>query len=344
MFKNCTAYRVTPGFRFDADLLGRRPARDCGALETSSDGFTEPCEHSTAGLIHSVGGYQVIAWQTEDKILPGSVISDEVEERAEELEKSQGFKPGRKQMKDLKTQVIEDLLPKAFVQKRRTLAVLGGGYFIIDTSSPARADDFLEAIKLSHDTIPFKMVRPQSSAPNTVSSWMIGGETPESLSIDSDAVLTLPTEGKPQIHYARINLDDKDVIRRVSDGYRPTKIGLTFDARLSFVLNDKLQLTRLRWLDIVTLQVAEEAKDMQQLFDSEVLMSAAELVRLLDYLVECMGGEAEPADGDLFVDAVKQAAKTMDKMLREDGTTATISDGSGNVLASFGGAQEGGAA
>ena len=112
MFKNAISYLVTPGFRLDPEMLARRPARPCAANEGRTMGFAAPCDHSTAELAHHVAGHTLICLETEDRLLPGSVVAEEVEARAIDLEKQQGYKPGRKQMLELKELVTEELLPK----------------------------------------------------------------------------------------------------------------------------------------------------------------------------------------------------------------------------------------
>lgn len=50
--------------------------------ESRTSGFCPPCDHSTAGLVHNVGGYTLIGFETDDRLLPGSVVAEEVAERA----------------------------------------------------------------------------------------------------------------------------------------------------------------------------------------------------------------------------------------------------------------------
>lgn len=298
MFKNAIAYKVTPGFRFDADILRRRTARECLPTESSSDGFTEPCAHSTDGLVHLVAGYQLICWQTDDKILPGSVVDEAVQEHAEKIESEQGYRPGRKQMREIKEVVRLELLPRAFVQKRRTFAILGGGYLIIDTSSPARADAFLEAIKLALGVLPFTLIQTTQNPSAAMAVWLCSGEPPYQITIDSECVLELLSDAKPVIHYSRVDLGDRDIIRRVEAGYKPKKIGLTFDDKVSFVMTSNLQIGRIQMLDLVSqAERHQQATDAADEFDGDVTICAGELTRLFDHLIEQFGGVEKP-EGD----------------------------------------------
>ncbi len=102
MFKNAITYLVTPVFCLNPEILARFPARPCAPHESRTMGFTAPCNHSTDKLAHHVSGYTLICLETEDRLLPCSVVAEEVEQRAIDLEKLQGYKPGRKQMRELK--------------------------------------------------------------------------------------------------------------------------------------------------------------------------------------------------------------------------------------------------
>ncbi len=53
-------------------------------------------------------------------LLPTTVVNQVTRARAAEIEEQQGYKPGRKQLKELKEQVTEELLPRAFSNRRDT--------------------------------------------------------------------------------------------------------------------------------------------------------------------------------------------------------------------------------
>ncbi len=336
LFKNAMAYRVTPGFRFDPELLRRRTARECGPTESQTDGFTEPCAHSTAGLVHHVAGAQLICWQTEDKLLPGSVVEEETTAKCEAIAEEQGYKPGKKQRKTIKEQVTLELLPKAFVQKKRTYALLTPEYFIIDTSSPARADALIESLRFAIDAVPFRLLATAASPTGTMSAWIISEDPPELLTLDDEALLEKPVEEKPVVHYTRTDLGDSDVRHRVEAGYLPKKVGMTYDGKIAFVVTSKMQVCRLRWLDLLAqAERQEQAKDADDMFDSDMAIVAGDVSRLLNYLVEQFGGWA-PDEEDLASGGVAAAAKKLDSTLREDGATATLMDGDGKAIATFG--------
>lgn len=296
MFKNAIAYLVTPGFRIDPEMLLRFPARPCSPSEGSTVGFIEPCDHSTAGLAHHVAGHALICLETEDRLLPGSVVAEEVEQRAIDLEKLQGYKPGRKQMREIKECVTGELLPKAFTQKRRTLAAFADQYFIIDTSSPARADLFITALRHALDTLPLAMINTKNRITGEMIQWLLG-TTPWGLSVDDFVELEKAEPGKPAIAYKRTTLDEQDMRRRISDAYVPRKIGVTLNDRLSFKVDDSLHIKQLVALELMQADKRHQdatAKDMAQAFDADVALMVGELVSAYSFLINELGGLAQP--------------------------------------------------
>ena len=295
MFKNAIAYSFVPGFRINPELLERRPARECAALEAATDGFVAPCQHSTANLVHHVAGYSLICWQTEDKILPGSVVEEAVEEKVAEIERTQGRRVGRKERKEIKEICIDELLPRAFVQKRRTFALHDRvrGLFVIDTSSPARAEKLLEALRKTLEVAPMSELQTEASPSAMMAAWIAAGDAPYGMTIDDECLLEGASDAKEQVRYARTSAQAEDVRQRVAHGFLPRQLGMTWNDKVSFVLSSELHLRRLSFLDIAKI-AADPFEDEAQRFDSEVTIAAGETTALIERMVEHFGGLKKP--------------------------------------------------
>lgn len=309
MFKNAIAYSVVPGFRINPELLERRPARECAALEAATDGFVAPCQHSTANLVHHVAGYSLICWQTEDKILPGSVVEEAVDEKVAEIELTQGRRVGRKErkeLKELKEKAIDELLPRAFVQKRRTFGLHDRvrGLFVIDTSSPPRAEKMLEAMRKALDVTPMSELQTEASPSAMMAAWISCGEAPYGMTIDDECLLEGASDAKEQVRYARTSAQAEDVRQRVAHGFLPRQLGMTWGEKVSFVLSSELHLRRLSFVDIVKL-AADPFEDEAARFDAEVTIAAGETTALIERMVEHFGGlkKLEVSAVDLLTEA-----------------------------------------
>lgn len=332
MFKNAIAHAVVPGFKLDPALLQRQIFTPCRPTTPRSVGFTLPCDHA-AELAHHVAGYTVINWQSEDKILPGSVVDEAVEEKCAEIEEREGYKPGRKQRKEIKEQVIHALMPQAFSQKRQTLAVFGGGYLIINTSSPARAEALIESLGNALECRPLVALRTPHNAGAKMADWIATGVPPELLTIDDRC--TLIGANDEQVKYVNKSVENEEVRGLLVDGYTPKKLGLTHDDKLSYVLDDQLHLTRLNFIGLEKIH----SENADEAFDADITIEAGEIIRLLDYLMTELGGIQWPESlgVDTAGDEVKRAVKNSKSHLTKNGATVTISTTSGEVLAKFGG-------
>jgi recombination associated protein RdgC len=66
---------------------------------------------------------------------------------------------------------------------------------------------------------------------------------------------------------------------------------MTWGDRISFVLDDKLQLKRLAFLDILKESTDGQAENEEERFDLDFALMTGELARLLDDLLAALGGE-----------------------------------------------------
>jgi recombination associated protein RdgC len=290
MFKNAIVYATTPGFRFDQNLLLRRVARDCGASEASTTGFAQPCDHASDHLVHHVAGSQLICFQSDEKLLPGAVVSDAVKKKTAQFEKQNGFKPSRKQLSEIRETVFEDLLPKAFAVKKRTYALMTDKYFFIDSSSSARADLLNSDLLRAFDTLPFTKPNTHISPTAAMTDWLISGDAPEGFTLDRDCELKSPVEEKATVRYVRHALETEEITKHISAGKYPTKLAMTWDDRISFVLTDGMEIKRLDYLDIFKEEAEANAETMEESFDANIALMAGEMTRMMDDLVDKLGG------------------------------------------------------
>ena len=111
-FKNLQLYRLPTPWNIDLakfeELLGRGPFVKCPSNQPMSRGWVSPRRDGT--LVFSLGRQWMIALSVEQRLLPSSVVNEEVKERAEAMEAQQGYAPGRKQLVGLKTKDPKSVL------------------------------------------------------------------------------------------------------------------------------------------------------------------------------------------------------------------------------------------
>jgi recombination associated protein RdgC len=295
-FRNLQIYRLPIGWPVTAEQLQEKlsahPFQPCGSQDMASRGWASPTRDDR--FVMAVGGHFLVALAVEQKLLPSSVVNEVAADKAEAIEAQQGFKPGRKQMKEIKEAVLQELLPRAFSRRRKAFAWIdpAGGWLVIDAVSPARAEEILDALRDSLDELPVQMVKTQLSPVSVMLDWLYyEGAVMGRFNIDQDCELRAVTDEKAAVRYVRHPLDGKDVQDHLAAGKLPTRLAMTFDDRVSFILTEKMEIKRLAFLDIVKEEAERQgdAADMQM--EADFALMSGELSRLIPALVEVLGGE-----------------------------------------------------
>ena len=288
-FKNLKVFRLTEDWSCTAESLATSleseqfaPADSHAAV---ASGWVAPAPHDER-LAYGVVGQILCSFRTEKKLLPASVVNQFVKARAQELEEQQGFKPGRKQMRDLKLEVTESLLPRAFSIQRDTKIWIDPvhHWLVIDTGSSTKAEEILSALGKVLYPFPVLPLQVKTSPATAMTEWVLQGEGPALLSIDQDAELKAGVDQGGAIRYVKHSLDLEEVQKHVRAGKQCTKLALTFHDRISFVLNEQLDLKRVAPLDILDQSDQVTSQDETEKFDSDFALMCAEYQQLLSYL------------------------------------------------------------
>lgn len=305
LFKNLQIFRIRndemPSVAELESALQAGIAIPCPSNQPSSAGWVPPVDNGP--LVHSVGGQWLIALQVEERILPASVVNDEVEKRAKVQEKEQGFPPGRKQRRELKNVVFDELLPRAFTKKRKTFAWIDAENktLVIDAPSEAKVSEVVHHLMACEFDLVVEYMPVQSSPTSSMSDWLASGETPDGFTVDHDCELKSVTDDKSAVKYANSILEDGigvggQIKEHLAAGKLPTRIAMTWNDRISFVLTDNLEIKRLAFLDIIKEHAAQDAETAADQFDSDFALMAGELQRFIRALVDALGGEIEEDD------------------------------------------------
>jgi len=294
-FKNLKIYRLSAEWKLGVDALADKLAplayRPGGKLEAQNLGWVPVREQG--GLVHAVGGQFMLAVRAEKKLLPATVVNQVARARAQELEEQQGFKPGRKQMKELKERVADELLPRAFSIYRDTRVWIDplNHWLVIDAASSAKADEVLGLLSKSVDPFPAEPLYVAQSPAAAMTGWLADGEAPSNFSIDQDTELRAAGDGKAVVRYVKHALDDDDVQRHITTGKQCTRLALTWADRVSFVLTEGLDVKRVAPLDVIREGSLDAAISDDERFDADMALMTGELANLFDDLLAALGGE-----------------------------------------------------
>ncbi len=296
-FRNLQVFRLPPNSPIQADKLNEQLSAEAFAPALSAEeisvGWVPPLAEVDK-LVYPLGGHLLMNLRQEKKLLPARVISQVVRQRADLMEEREGFKPGRKQMKELKEQVRDELLPRAFSLSSDVRVWIDpkGGWLVVDSGSINKAADVFGLLARAVEGFPGKALRPARSVAVSLTEWLANGEAPAGMTVDQDAELK-GRDGKAQIRYANESMAPEDVARHIKEGKQCARLALTWRDRVSFVLTDKLELKRVQPLDVLNESLnASKGEDAIGRFESDMTLMTSELALLLDDLLDALGGEA----------------------------------------------------
>lgn len=297
-FRNLRIYRLATDWNKApnqlSDLLAKRPLARCGSFDMLSRGWVYP---KNENFVHSVGGQWLIALGVEQKLLPATVIRQVTQERVAKIEVEEGRKVGRKEMRDLRDGVSLELLPKAFTRRRTTWAWIdpAHGWLVVDAGSDAKADEFMEVLLPSAGEIKLRPLQTQVSPSSAMTDWLASGDAPAGFTIDDDLELRAAASAQSAIRYVRHALEGKEIPLHIASGKVVTKLGMTWNDKVSFLLTDKGQVKRLVFLNIMKEEGEQSTQEVDERFDIDFALMAGELNNMFTDLLVALGGEVKPA-------------------------------------------------
>ncbi|HSV35345.1 MAG TPA: recombination-associated protein RdgC, partial [Ramlibacter sp.] len=274
----------------------------CGATQPESSGWIAPRGNKSVALAELVAGQLILKLCTERRAVPASAVKAAVEERIEKYKAETGQeRVGAKIKKEFKEDALLELMPRAFTKRSSTLLWLDPvkKFLVVDSGSLTGADkvvtyliEALSAVPGARPALNVKPVQTQSSAAIAMSQWLATREAPLNFTVDRDCELKTPDDQKATVRYSRHTLEIDEVAQHIAAGKVPTQLAMTWNDRVSFVLNESAQIRKLKLLDVVMDGVQEGGKDDDG-FDTDAAILTGELSALIPDLLDALGGEME---------------------------------------------------
>ena len=337
MFKSANIFRITPDWpsvlSISEDNIAAQKFQPCAPSQEHSAGWVPPRGEENGAMIEAIDGQWILMFQIEKKTVPGALLKRRVAERAADIEKQTGRKPGKRERKELKEDILMELLPMAFPALKQVPVWINtsAATLVIGTTSSTQADLIVTAMVKALEGFAVEMYNTQKEPGAAMSAWLSDHEVaPEKFSIGRTCEMRQLSDGGAVVRYKNHPLDVEEVAAHAKE-MSTTSLHLTWDDRVSFALHDDLSIRSIAFLE----GTGDAAGKPEDNFDADVAIATGELKLLLADLTECLGGLAAFAATSGPEDAVATAARAFDESMRNKGTRATIESG-GKVIATFG--------
>lgn len=297
MFKNALLYRIGPWEPpTSAEIEARLDAGrfvECGASQQESIGWVEPRGEKNGVLMEGVGGQLILKLCIERKAVPSQVVKNTLEAQLDKVEADTGRRPKGKKAKELKEDIVHGLLPRAFPKRSTTLVWIDPrAKLVIVGAGSVKASDRIVSmlVELLGGGITLTLLQTELSPATAMAEWLKNREAPAGFTIDRECELKQPDSEKALVRYARHTLDIEEVGEHITQGKLPTSLAMTWNSRVSFVLNEAGTVKKIKLLDVALEGAGSTGKDDNG-FDTDVAITTGELSQLFPQLIDALGGE-----------------------------------------------------
>ena len=297
LFKSAFIYRFTKPVPWPAseleEALQEYRFSPCAANDTFRLGWVAPAPVMSDELTYKTGRYVLITLNKEEKILPASVINDEVDKRAQVIEEKEQRKLRKKEKQELKELVMQVMLPKAFSKSKKTSAYLDmeQGLLIVDTPSQNKADEFTSFLRQSTGTLPIRFISLKEAAAVHFSNWVKTDTCPPPFTSGDQCELRAD-DGTDTIIRCKGTESLTDAISsHIDAGMQVTQIAMNWDDKISFLLADDIVVKRLKYLDTFQDQAAENGSEAAEKFASNFSLMTLEFEQMTTDIINALGGE-----------------------------------------------------
>ncbi len=293
-FRNLTFFRFPASVDFsqiDTQLPEAR-LKPVGPLEMSSRGFISPFGRDEAEpLSHRVGNALWLTVGGEDKLLPGAVVNDRLARKIAATVLREGRKPGGRLRKQMKDDLLHELLPAAFVRPSRTDAMLDlqRGFIAVDTPSRKSAENVVSQIRGVLGSFPALPLNAQVNPRSVLTGWVKGEPMPEGLGLGEECELRDAIDGGAVIKVANMELQSDEIAKHLEMGMQVTRLALNLDDHVTFVFGDDLVVRKLKFLDGALDQLENTDTDgLRAELDARFALMSSEVAHLFDVLAIAM--------------------------------------------------------
>lgn len=220
-----------------------------GALAMQSRGFLPPMGEQGAYL-QRMDDSLWLCLGGEDRLLPSAVVQREWQAKIAKLEAAKGHPLGKRARSQLKQETIDELMPRAFVKASRLNAIINRkhGFIAIDAASAKSAEALVTRIREALGSFPALPLQSEQAPRSILTNFLLKQSLPENWYLGEECELQDPAEKGALVKCLRHDLASEEVLAHLATGKQVSRLGLLFEANISFVLGEDLIVRKFKLL------------------------------------------------------------------------------------------------
>lgn len=315
MFKNLSVFKLDDEHKdltiHDLQVaLEKKPFHKCLSTQSYSTGFVAPIEDDDRIALEIVPHVFVMCLKREQKIMPDAALNELLNLKIKEIKANESREVNAKEKRELKDNLIVELLPRALSEHTKTFAYWDTvkGWFVVDTSSSNKAENFISVLRRlftgqidavdevnseqpltrqpSLKAIPLGKAIAGNVA-RSLTGWV---DVPdlhnefENFQVGNECQLKNATGQK--ISYKKCDLTVSTVGKHISLDMDVVQLEMMWKEKINFILDEKLAIKRVTFIGFS----CDDIRTAESRFISEMIITAGEVNLLLSDLVSAFGG------------------------------------------------------
>lgn len=297
-FKQISFYPINinqlPELDVLADKLAAAEFAPVTGLEWFSEGFAAPHGFSPE-LVFPADFTWSVALKRSDKVLPAAVIREFVDEKIADIQEHENRTIGRKEKNELKEQITDTLLPRAFTRSSRIYALcdMRHGFLLINQASANKAENMVVKLREALGGLDVRLPHTKQSPTTLMTAWLTAGAAEGGFELDSDCELKGTGDVVPVVKVSKQDLTADEVTQHLKTGKMVTQLGLVWREQIAFVLTADFTIKRIQYLDVLKEQAEQNGDDAASIAFAEQILMAESVSQMILELVSHLGGWQE---------------------------------------------------
>lgn len=296
-FKNLRVYRLTKPFDLSAEQLAEalesKTFQPCGKQDLTSFGWVPPVGRHGKELVHSTNGYMMVCAKRQEKILPGAVVNEQLEEKIASISQQEGRNVSRAEKQQFKEELVFSLLPRALTRSQLQFAYIAPqeNWIVVNAGSAKRAEELLGALREAVGSLPVIPFTTKQIPSQTMTHWLNSGQLPKGFVLGGECELEAPKDDGRVIRCKKQDLTAEEMLNHLKTQMVVRKLAITWEDAIECVLDQDLAVKRLKFTERILDQAGDKQPDTAaEEFDVDFAIMAMELRGFLEALQGAFGG------------------------------------------------------
>ena len=296
MFRNLRFYRVTspwPESEQDlSDSLAKNAFSPCGSFSERSAGWEAPGNDEDDPLCRRLNGADLLQLRTQSRVLPAAAIKEALEDRLVEFRSRMELEPTRGEVRRLKEETRDKLLPKSLLKSERNRAcfIHAESLLVIDVGTISKAEWVIEQLRACFDQFHCTPLTFNNS-PADLLTGIFMGDSPLGFSLGRECRMQDRSDRKSVVIWRDFELTDHSIRQHVVEGMNLTHLGVGFDQVMNCVIDQEGVVSKVKFIEGEAVDDWGSEDPMAKLDADFVLLTGA-VRRLLEDLKKLLGGDA----------------------------------------------------